>query len=87
MNTLINEKVSVITVYNEKNGSVIPRKLQWNGRDYLIEKLGYHHKIREGKTLFHIFSVATNSIAFRLKLDTDTLHWMLEEVHDYEPSF
>ena len=82
MNNLINERVGVVSVYNEKNGFVLPRKIRWRGREYRIEKLGYHHRVREGKTLLHVFSVASDSAAFRLKLDTDTLHWTLEEMYD-----
>lgn len=60
----------------------MPYKLRWNGRDYFIKKLGYHHKIKEGKTLIHIFSVSADSLAFRLRFNSDTLSWILEEVLD-----
>lgn len=78
----INEDVSVITVYNAQRKTVIPAKIAWRGREYHIEKLGYHHKTRQGNTLLHVFSVSTPTIAFRLQLNTETLHWILEEVYD-----
>jgi hypothetical protein len=47
-----------------------------------VEKLGLHHAYREGKTLYHIFSVTTATLFMRLKLDTDNLGWLLEEIED-----
>ncbi len=82
MNESVNQKISVITVYNIEAGTVIPRKLMWHGREYLINKLGYHHRVREGRTLLHIFHVTDGTTAFRLSFNTDTLHWTLEEVYD-----
>ncbi|MBI3619559.1 hypothetical protein HY214_00200 [Candidatus Roizmanbacteria bacterium] len=82
MNEAVNEKVSVVTIFNTEKGTVMPWKLRWRGRDYCVTRLGFHHTLRQGKTLLHIFSVTTHSLAFKLKLDTDTLHWTLEEVYD-----
>ncbi|MDQ6659791.1 MAG: hypothetical protein M3Z24_02355 [Chloroflexota bacterium] len=76
----IHEKVRVVTVYDPYKGTVLPWLVKWQARIYTIEKIGYVHKVRVGRTLFHIFSVSNAAIAFRLKLDTDTLHWTLEEV-------
>jgi len=79
---LLNEKVSVVTVFDRNKGEVIPRRLKWNGRIYNITKLGFHHKKKQGTTLLHIFEVTDNNMSFRLKLDTDNLHWTLEGVSD-----
>lgn len=82
MNEVIKEKVSIITGYDRMKGLVMPRKMRWQGRDYLFSKLTYHHKIRQGRTILHIFHVTDGSIDFRLCLDTENLHWVLEEVCD-----
>lgn len=82
MGEVLHEKVSVISVYNSSNGTIMPRKIQWHGREYTINKLGYHHKFREGRTLIHIFHVTDGMTAFRLRFDTESLHWTLEEVYD-----
>lgn len=82
MNSVIDEKVSVITLFDKIKGTVVPKKLKWQGREYLITKLTYHHKIREGRTTFHIFHVTDGDLDFRLRLDTENLHWILEEVCD-----
>jgi len=82
MQEIINEKVSVIMTYNQRNGLVKPEKIKWQGRIHTIETIGYHHKFHEGKKLIHIFSVADRCLAFRLRFDSDTLHWTLEEISD-----
>lgn len=82
MQELIGEKVSVLMLYDRMSGLVMPQKLKWQGRVYAIDTIGYHHKVKEGKTLLHIFSVANKTLAFRLSFNTDNLHWTLEEVSD-----
>ncbi len=82
MQEVINEKVSVVTVFDRQSGVVMPKRLKWQGKYYEIETLGYHHTVRAGRKLLHIFSVANSALAFRLRFDTETLHWFLEEVSD-----
>lgn len=78
----INEKVDVITIYKRLGAKVVPYKVRWNGRDHLITKIGYHHKIKVGRIFHHIFSVCSDTLAFRLRFDTETMYWTLEEVSD-----
>lgn len=84
MTGLINEKVSVVTVFDHQapKNVVLPWKIKWHGRIYTVHKLGYHHTLREGRKLLHIFSVTDGNLDFRLRLDTETLHWTLEEICD-----
>jgi hypothetical protein len=44
-----------------------------------------HHTFKSGRILFHVFSVASKSLFFRLVLNTDTLFWRLEEISDGLP--
>ena len=76
--------VTVETVYDHRRRSVGPRKVIFDGREYIILKTGYHHTYRLGRTLFHAFSVASNAMFFRLVLNTDNLFWELEEISDGE---
>lgn len=78
----INERVSVVVIYDKNQGKVRPTGVEWNGRLYKLSRWGYHHKVKRGDSLQHIFSVATESLAFRLRLDTETLVWYVEEVSD-----
>ena len=82
----MHEKISVISFYNRDSGEVSPVKIKWQGTIHDVEKIGFHHTVREGRSLHHIFSVIASSLFFRLNLDTETLHWTVEEVSDGVPS-
>ena len=82
----IDVPVSVSLVFNSKKGKVAPRWVVWNGRRYPIVKIGLHHTYREGKTLYHVFSVTSKSLFFRLVFDTETLGWRLKEISDGLPN-
>jgi len=82
----INEKASVITVYDSENGKAYPWRIKWRGRVYTVTEVGYHHTRESGSTLCHIFSVTTRSLFLRLKLDTSNLSWSVEDAQDPEGS-
>ena len=82
MHELINEKVNVVSSYNREKGLVTPRKIHWQGKDYLINKLTYYHRIHQGRLLLHIFHVTDGTTDFRLSLNSENLHWTLEEISD-----
>lgn len=82
----ISAPISVQLVYDHHHKSVTPRQILWDGKVIRIAKVGMHHTIREGRTLFHIFSVVSSDLFFRLKLDTNTLFWTLEEIADGLPN-
>jgi len=76
----IHEEVSVSFVFDSREKRVYPKSVLWKNKHYLITKIGLHHKYKEGKTLYHVFSVTTQTCFFRLLFNTDNLHWTLEEV-------
>lgn len=80
----LNVPVSVSLVYNHKMQKVAPYWVVWEGKTYKITKIGLHHTFREGRVLYHVFSVETPTLFLRLVLDTETLHWKLEEIADGE---
>jgi hypothetical protein len=80
MVTKINQKISVLTIFNADTNNIAPHMLKWNNRKYPITQVGLHHTIHLGKTLHHIFSVTSGTTYFRLNLNTDNLHWILEEI-------
>ncbi len=80
MTTRIDEEVSVKFTYDNRLKKVYPETIIWHGRDYPVTQVGLHHFFREGRVLKHVFSVASAGTAFRLVLDTETLHWKAEEV-------
>ncbi len=80
----IKPPISVILESDSKLRKVSPKYIHWDGIDYEVTKVGFHHTLREGRTLIHVFSVDTDSLFFRLKLNTDNLLWTLEEISDGE---
>lgn len=82
MHEIINEKISVVSSYNREKGLITPRKIHWQGKDFLIKKLTYYHRVRQGRLLLHIFHVTDGVMDFRLSLNSENLHWTLEEITD-----
>lgn len=82
MQEIINEKVSVLTLYNKNKGLNMPVKFRWHEKIYKINKLGFYHKYKKGRTIIHVFSVSNDSMAFRLEFDSENLSWILAEVSD-----
>jgi len=84
MREKINEEVSVVMYYSASKRLFLPHLVSWHGRDYMVGRVGYHHKVYEGKVAHHIFEVVDKdeSMWFRLNFDTDNLHWLLEVVSD-----
>lgn len=82
MTETINEKISVVAVYNREDKRFLPQRIKWQGRIYTITKLGFHHTVKVGRVLHHLFSVTDGTLAFRLDLDTEVLSWTLQEVSD-----
>jgi hypothetical protein len=88
MRETINEEVSIVMYYSARRRLALPHVISWRNRDYRVGKIGYHHTIRDGQTLRHIFELVDNeeSMWFRVSLDTQNLHWTLIAVHDGNPS-
>ena len=74
--------ISVSMTFDITKRKVFPKALIWNNRLYPILKIGLHHTFRQGRTLYHVFSVASKTLFFRLVLNTENLHWRLEEIAD-----
>jgi hypothetical protein len=65
--------IQVIGTFQDRGGLTV-QKICQNGREYEIKKLGYHHSYRRGRTLIHVFSVVSDTMFFRLELDTESLN-------------
>jgi len=84
MREKINESVSVVMYYSATKRVAAPHTISWRNAEYRVGKIGYHHTITEGKILHHIYELVDTqeSLWFRLNLNTNTLQWNLEAVHD-----
>ena len=80
----INEEVSVVSIYSARRKKAQPYMINWQNKDYKVGKIGYHHKIKNGSTLHHIYELADidQVLWFRINLNTKNLHWVLEAVSD-----
>ena len=74
--------VTVYLVFDSEKRAVEPRAVVWNGRTYKVNKIGLQHKFKQGNTLFHVFSVASKSMFFRLIFNTENLQWRLNQISD-----
>ncbi|HAP38022.1 hypothetical protein A2574_03440 [Candidatus Shapirobacteria bacterium RIFOXYD1_FULL_38_32] len=74
--------VSVLLYHDPQKSKTLPVSISYNARDYKIQKIGFHHTFRTGRTLFHVFSVVAQGTFFRLVFNTDNLFWRLEEISD-----
>lgn len=82
MSDIIDEKISVISICDSVGGTVLPVKISWRGREYKINKLGYYHKYKVGRTMIHAYHVTNGVLDFSLECDGDNLQWTLKEVLD-----
>jgi len=73
----ISEKVDVEMRFGKKIELV---SVHWGNRAYKVDRIGLHHTVSQGRTLFHVFSVVTDTLFMRLILNSQTLTWRLEEV-------
>ena len=78
----IDEKVSMMLAYNKDKGTVKPHIMKWKQQYITIQEVTYHHLIKKGRELIHVFHATDGHLDFRLHLDTQTLHWKLMEVSD-----
>ncbi|HUD03503.1 MAG TPA: hypothetical protein VMR51_01830 [Patescibacteria group bacterium] len=84
MREKINEKVSVVTVFSAKRRAAAPYVVSWQNKEYKVGEIGYHHTIKDGEVLHHIYELADkeSTLWMRLNFDTSTMQWTLEAVSD-----
>ena len=84
MREVINQEVSVVSYFSAKKRLSLPHTVSWQGREYAVGKIGFHHTVRRGDTLHHIFELVDReeTLWMRLNFNTLNLHWTLEIVSD-----
>lgn len=80
----INERISVVAIFGDTYQAVRPFKVKWRQREFIITKVGYVHKYKEGKTLFHVFSATDGVNFFELIFNVTELSWLIGRVADNE---
>lgn len=84
MREKINEEVSVVMYYSARKRLALPHMISWQNREYQVKQIGYHHSVKDGTVLHHIFELTVKEaeLWMRLNLNTENLHWTLEVVSD-----
>ncbi len=82
MRKSLGQEVSVVYYFDAKTKIIKPFQITWNNQDYRLGPVDFHHKTRIGGTLIHHFSMCdvAETVYFKLGLNTENLHWELEEV-------
>ncbi|HWA51807.1 MAG TPA: hypothetical protein VG895_01985 [Patescibacteria group bacterium] len=80
MNQKLDAPVSVVSYFDKNTLNFLPKTVIWNNRFYKINQIGLHHEYKKGDILYHIFSVTTDNLFLRLKFNTKSLNWFLEEI-------
>lgn len=81
----VSTPVSVGFTFDSKKKKTSLKWVVWAGRLHPVIKVGFHHTYKKGRTLFHVFSVESKTLFFRLELNTESLHWRVEEISDGLP--
>lgn len=76
----IDESISVDLLSNHLKGKAWPWLIHWRGNRYMMTKVGFHHTVRDGRVLYHLFSVTDGTTFFKLQFNTETLGWRLVEI-------
>lgn len=75
----IHEPVDIWIQFERKKPSI--RAFAWKDRLYKITSQNLTTRAKKGNTPVHLFSVSNDKGAFKLRLDSDTLSWWLEEIY------
>lgn len=75
---------SVAWYFDHKTRHQQPIKVVFDGNVYDIVRVGTHYVFREGRTLFHVFSVVSKSTFLKLVLNTENLAWEIQEMGDHD---
>lgn len=79
--TSYNDPISVLASF--RGHEVKPLAFKWAGRDWQVKRVNMVHEDREGRAKLLHFSVSDDANYFKLRFNSETLAWTLEEVwHD-----
>lgn len=77
METLINERVKVVTLFAQ--GKIKPILFKWQNRIHKILKVDFSYTKAVGKEKIFYFSIETESGVFELSFNREKFSWNLEK--------
>ena len=60
-------------------GKIIIKGFVWNSKNYEVQGIHLVSRARRGRDPVWLFSLSTENEAFKLRFDSATLQWFLEE--------
>lgn len=74
----VHEQIQVSATFQK--GKVLIHSFTWKDKQYDVEALHLPVHARRGRESVWMFYVSTAGGAYKLRFDTDTLFWWIEEV-------
>jgi hypothetical protein len=74
----IHEKIQVTARFQPGKRPDI-KSFTWKDKEHVVEQVTLVSKARKGREVVWLFNVATKTAAFKLRFDTDSLTWWLEQ--------
>lgn len=68
------------TYIHAQKGKFFIKAFEWEGSTYKITHNNLIAKAKKGTIPVYLFAVSNETAAFKLRFDTDTLNWWLEEI-------
>lgn len=76
----IAERIEVGAIF--RRGHVRPVWFIWKSRKYEVKTVTYEWHEKKGESLFHFFQLVADDAVFEVSLDSKSLIWHMEKVHD-----
>lgn len=73
----VHDKISVVADFDGPKIHI--QQFTWQDRIYKVEEVHLKVKATRGEEVVWLFSVSTINAAFKLRFDTGSLQWYLEE--------
>lgn len=80
----IHARIEVTAIFTPHRLKI--EKFTWEGRDYIINQINLVTKARKGRELVWLYYVSNDNAAYKLRYDTESLIWWLEEITWEEPT-
>ncbi|HEY5595047.1 MAG TPA: hypothetical protein VIL61_07820 [Nitrospiria bacterium] len=79
MITEVGEPIKVGAVFDPEQ-AIAPKWFVWNGRKYVVQRVTFTWKVRDGQKLFYHFAVTDEANLYELTYDASALSWKLMAV-------
>lgn len=75
----IDEPIKVLASFDK--GVITPHKFRWRSREVKIDQVNFIHRVKDGSVLSYLFSVSNTTCAYKLRFNTATLNWKLDQIY------